>query len=135
VWKCLDNPNSRFWFKSKCEAHTVSGRMPSRNRQQQTDKVHQERTFASDFAKAHLTPARLQQGLDVHHEMGRPLDKASCGQFVGWLVSDILKEEGEGLSEAQEKKCRGEISQLAAKWYFQHVAELTGKWLGKGGAC
>ena len=94
VWRCKDHPSSRLWFKSKCAEHSVSASVPK------------GRGPAEEFADRFVTPARLRQAVDAGHTL--------LGQFVRWVVDDVMTEEGAGLSPADSVAFRKAVSAKAA---------------------
>lgn len=94
VWRCKDHPSSRLWFKSKCAEHSVSA------------PVKKGRGPAEEFADRFVTPARLRQAVDAGHTL--------MGQFVKWVVDDVMTEEGRGLSPEDSIAFRKAVSAKAA---------------------
>lgn len=94
VWRCKDHPSSRLWFKSKCAEHSVSLPVPK------------GRAAAAEFADRFVTPARLRQAVDAGHTL--------LGQFVKWVVEDVMTEEGAGLSPEDSLAFRKAVSAKAA---------------------
>jgi hypothetical protein len=103
VWTCTDIDSSRLWFKSKCKAHSVCSAPPKK------EKGKSDLQFAQEFAEAFVTEARLEQGLQYLQEMG--LD-AVPGNFIKWVVQDVVKEEGEC-----SKDCKDAVARKASVWF------------------
>lgn len=117
VWICLDNPTSRFWFKSKGDDHEISSKDKVK-----TDKILIEPEKIENinlFIDSTLTESRLKQGEDYLTEINVELTMKNVGVFIKWIVEDILKEEADTLkkSDLDEKIIRKEITQRAVKWY------------------
>jgi hypothetical protein len=94
VWRCKDHPSSRLWFKSKCTEHSVSA------------PVRKGRGAAEEFAERFVTPARLRQAADAGHTL--------MGQFVQWVVEDVMTEEGSCLSPEDSVAFRKAVGARAA---------------------
>jgi hypothetical protein len=97
VWRCVDHPSSRLWFKSKCAEHSVAAPAP---------KPATARGAAEEFADSFVTPARLRQAVDAGHTL--------LGQFVKWVVDDVMAEEGRGLSPDDSVAFRKAVGAKAA---------------------
>jgi RNA ligase len=95
VWRCKDHRSSRLWFKSKCAEHSVAAPKPKR-----------AKNPAEEFAERFVTPARLRQAVDAGHTL--------LGQFVTWVVDDVMTEEGSGLSPEDSVTFRKAVGARAA---------------------
>lgn len=95
VWRCKDHPSSRLWFKSKCAEHSVAAPKPNRSKDP-----------AESFAERFVTPARLRQAVDAGHTL--------LGQFVTWVIEDVMTEEGRGLSPEDSISFRKAVGARAA---------------------
>ena len=113
VWTCADIDSSKLWFKGKCAEHMVSGKAPSVKPGPDSDQI-----FAEEFAEAYATQARMLQGLDYVSEMGLQL---SFETFIPWVVGDVLKEEGAGLTPEQTQECKKCVAQKAAAFLRSHI--------------
>ena len=51
------------------------------------------------FVQYSVTEARLDQGIAYLEEMGIEIVPKSTGKYIGWVVRDVLKEEGDTLEE------------------------------------
>jgi len=117
VWKCLDDLSSEFWFKTKGEKHSVS-------KVRTVAEVDVEKmNSVKEFVDATVTTNRLEQGLDVLKERNIPLDMKSTGDYLRWVVTDILEEEAAmlGASGLCAKDVGGEISRRAREFWFNQV--------------
>ena len=119
VWKCVEEGyrGSDFWFKTKGEKHSVSKvktLVPVDD-----EKVKSIREFVDNV----VTEARLEQGISYLKEMNKELDQTSTGDFLRWIVNDILKEEIDTMTASgiEPKYVNGQISKKARTWYFQKV--------------
>lgn len=113
VWSA-DIGDERVRFKVKGEKHST----------------HRVKTLAAitsedpgtmaQFVEDALTPARLQQGFDWLTEQALPHTVQSTGDYVRWIVGDVVKEESDtmavgGLDVAMAKKRIGTAAALRFK--------------------
>lgn len=116
VWTCLDNPTSRFWFKSKGEDHQV---VASNNNKEkiaiEPDKIENVNKFVDNT----LTENRLNQGIEYLKENNLEIVIKNIGIFIRWVVEDIIKEESDVVVESNldEKMIKKEITTRAVIWY------------------
>lgn len=63
---------------------------------------------------------RLLQGIEYLREMGFPIDNSSTGEYIKWVQSDILKEEGDIIESKSLniKKVNGVIANKAKSYLF-----------------
>lgn len=78
--------------------------------------------IVNEFVDYVLTESRLNQGMDKLREMGKPVDQSSTGDFLRWIVNDVMKEEQDTIVENQldPKKLNSAISNKARVWFFQN---------------
>lgn len=123
VWRPADYPyvnNSDLWFKVKGEEHSVS-------KVKTLASVDVEKVSSIDaFVDQVLTESRLNQGIDWLKEMKHPLTQKSTGEFLKWIVGDIVKEESETMkaSSLDIKDVSKQLSNKARLWYFSKVDSL-----------
>jgi hypothetical protein len=114
VWSATYN-DRHYMFKTKGEKHSVSKvkTIASVN----VEKIETLNAF-SEYA---VTENRLEQGISKLQELGKPLDKTSTGDFVRWVVNDVVREEQDTIVENQfyVKKLQQLISEKARKWFFE----------------
>lgn len=120
VWRAVD-PNwntSDTWFKVKGEKHSAS-------KVKTLAPVDVEAAMAlKDFVESAVTEARLEQGIHVMKtEMLKELDVKNTGDFLRWVVNDILKEEADTIAAGtfDAKKVGGAISAVARPWYMKRI--------------
>jgi len=65
-----------------------------------------------------VTENRLEQGLSFFKENNIEPDAKNTGEFLRWIVTDVLKEEEITLDE---KKVKAAIVQKARVWYLNHI--------------
>lgn len=117
VWQPIspDFSESKFWFKVKGEKHSVS-------KVKTLAAVDVEAIKAvEEFVANVVTEARLEQGLDnLVREQLKPFEMSSLGDFIRWVVTDIVKEESDTIAASgfDQKKLNPQISNAARKWYI-----------------
>lgn len=119
VWTCHEKNyhSSDFVFKVKGEEHSVSKvrtLVPV-----DTDKLKNIQEFLDNT----VTENRLNQGLEYLTEFKIPLDKSSIKPFSDWILTDILKEESDLITENNFniKEITGKIKSKACKWFVRNV--------------
>lgn len=119
VWRCVTPgfEDSRFWFKTKGEKHSVS--KVKTLAPVDTEKLESVNAFV-DYA---VTEARLEQGLDVLREQGKPLTRKSTGDYLRWIVNDVMSEESDTMEESglTPKDVNKFVSGKARLWYFNWI--------------
>jgi len=124
VWNCVTEgfDESRFWFKTKGKKHSVS-------KVKTLAPVDVEKMNSIDeFASYVVTEARLLQGVDHLKEMGKDLSQKSTGDYLRWLVNDVMSEEADTLeaSGLTSKEVNKHISGKARKWFFSWLDSNAG---------
>lgn len=73
----------------------------------------------TEFVEYACTENRLNQGLDYLKEQGKELDPTSTGDFIKWVMNDILKEESDVLLEngLTWKNVQGMLAKKAQTFY------------------
>ena len=77
----------------------------------------------NEFIGMVMTESRLEQGMSHLSEHGHEHSRKSTGQFLKWVVNDVLKEETDrmeasGLSKGDVTKA---ASTKAREWFFAKV--------------
>jgi RNA ligase len=64
------------------------------------------------FIKYAVTEARLDQGITYLEEMNIPIEPESTGQYIKWVVQDVLKEESHQMEELglKEKDIKSQLA-------------------------
>jgi len=116
VWTCVTPgwESSDYWFKVKGDKHSVSKVKTLR----EVDDAKLNRVAA--FVAGVVTEARLEQGLQVLRESGKAIDERATGDFLRWVVHDILEEHAGDLAEygLTPKDIGKPISMRARRWWF-----------------
>lgn len=116
VFTAIDDADLK--FKSKGEKHSVS-------KVKKLNEVDVEALECiNDFVVANVTENRLQQGLSYFRENGIDLDAKNTGQFLSWIVKDILKEEGDTIeaNNLDERKVKHSIVTKARMWFLNSIS-------------
>jgi len=103
-------------FKSKGEKHSASKvkTISSVN----VDEINS----INEFVDYVLTESRLNQGIEKLKEAGKEVNQKSTGDFLRWVVNDVIKEEQDTIVENQldPKKINSAISNKARLWFFNN---------------
>lgn len=104
-------------FKVKGEKHSVS-------KVKTIAPVDVEKVKSiNDFVEYACTENRLKQGLEYLKEMQLPLERSSTGEFIKWVVKDILKEELVVMqaSGIEPRDINGALSKKAQQFFFNII--------------
>ena len=115
VYTCLEDRSIR--FKSKGEKHSVS-KVKTLN-SVNVESVKEVMVFVDNV----VTEARMNQSVDYLKEMGLEVSPKSTGDFLRWVVNDILKEETDTIVENQldMKKVKSSVASKARLWFLNQV--------------
>jgi len=115
VFTCVSNKDLK--FKSKGEKHSAS-KVKVLN-QIDTDLMEN----INQFVELSVSENRLEQGLSYFKENNIEIDSKNTGQFLSWVVTDVLKEEKDTLdkSELDEKKVKNAIVNKARMWFLNQI--------------
>ena len=115
VFTCDSDPTLK--FKSKGEKHSSSKVKVLNN----VDT--EELNSINEFVEYSVTENRLKQGLETMRANGLEVSQKTTGDFLRWVVNDILKEERDTIVKNQIniKKANGLISSKARNWYFSNI--------------
>jgi len=113
----------RYVFKTKGEKHSSS-------KVKTVAKVDIEKLKSiNEFVEYAVTENRLNQAIEqVFTINSEPVVVQKTGDFIRWVVKDIMKEEldtmsGNGL---EPKEVNGAISKMAQRWYAKYLDEQAG---------
>lgn len=121
VWVCVDEDRQYRGssFKVKGEKHSVS-------KVKTLAPVDVERVkTVEEFADKVLTVPRLEQGVSWLREQGKEVSEKSTGDYLRWLVGDVLKEERDtmeasGITEREVGKIAGTRGR---QWFFTFLKQ------------
>ncbi len=115
VFTCIANQN--LVFKSKGEKHSAS-------KVKILNAVDVELMASiNEFVELAVSENRLQQGISYFNENNIEVDAKNIGQFLGWIVRDVLKEETDTLEQSglDEKKVKNAIVNKARMWFLSQA--------------
>jgi len=115
VFTCVSDPNLK--FKSKGEKHS-SSKVKILN-SVNTEEIESINEFV-DYA---VTENRLKQGIENLKSNGINLHSKNTGDFIKWIIADIVKEETDTIIKNQIdiKKANGKIAFKAKNWFFNNI--------------
>jgi hypothetical protein len=107
-------------FKVKGEKHSTS--KVSTVKPISAEDLERIATVAK-FVDIVVTDNRLNQGLDKLREMGKEVSMKSTGDFIKWVVGDVLKEEMDLIvaSSLDKKELNPAMSNKAKEFFFAHL--------------
>ena len=110
------SPISKLWFKTKGVKHQGKGESKVKTLSVDPVKVAAIRELVDV-----LTPEwRMEQGVTYLRENGYTLDQKATGQYLQWVMKDILKEESDTIAANPYtwKELTGYITTKARDYYF-----------------
>lgn len=114
----LDNTFNGLRFKVKGEKHSAS-------KVKTIAPVDVEKVKSIDaFVEYACTQNRLEQGLTKLTEMGLDHSTKSTGDYLRWIMQDILKEELETMTASgiEPKDVNGQIARKAREFFMNNLA-------------
>lgn len=121
VWKAQYNDHF-YQFKVKGEKHSVS--KVKTLAPVDIEQVENVKAFVENV----VTANRLEQGFQyLERNSSAPPDQTNTGDFLRWVVNDVIKEEQDTIVKNQldVKKINSAISAKARVWYFNHLNSLA----------
>lgn len=115
VFTCLSDPTLK--FKSKGEKHSSS-------KVKVLNAVDTEEIESiKEFVEYAVTESRLNQALQYLKDNNIELHQKSTGDFLSWVVKDIIKEENDTIVKNQIdlKKAKSAIAIKARQWFFNNI--------------
>jgi hypothetical protein len=112
VFTCVTNQELK--FKSKGEKHSAS-------KVKTLNPIDVELMESiNEFVELAVSENRLQQGISYFNENNILVDSKNTGEFLRWIVTDVLKEEKDTLeaSGLDEKKVKNAIVTKARIWFL-----------------
>lgn len=118
---------SAFWnneyltFKVKGEKHQSS--KIKKLATVDTEKMESVAAFV-DYA---VTESRLDQGFTKLREMGFEISEKSMGEYLRWLMTDIVKEESDTLEKSglTIKECQQKIVAIARRYFLSNLVNYA----------
>jgi hypothetical protein len=119
VWEHISD-TIRYIFKVKGEKHSNS-----KVKKLATVDVEEIEDIKS-FVEYAVTENRMLQGIEKLKEMHIPMDIKSTGEYLRWIVGDVIKEESDTIvaNQINVKKLNGYISQRARPFWMNYLNSL-----------
>lgn len=118
IWIYTDSENNNYRFKSKGEKHSVVNKKPK-------DPLAPEvLNSIKEFADYTVTENRLNQAIEqLFTATSTNPDIKKTGDFIKWIIADIMKEEIDTLIEnkLEVAQVSGELSTRARMWFFNYL--------------
>jgi hypothetical protein len=116
VWEHI-NDKQRYIFKVKGEKHSSS-----KVKKLATVDIEEIEDIKS-FVEYAVTENRMLQGIEKLKEMHIPIDIKSTGDYLRWIVGDVIKEESDTIiaNQINVKKLNGYISQKARPFWMNYL--------------
>lgn len=113
VWTTSDR---RYCFKVKGEKH--SSTKVKTLASVDTELIESMNEFVNNV----LTESRLKQGIDKLTEMGLEVSQKSTGEYLRWIIGDVVKEEQDTIitNQFDLKKLNPLLSNKARVWFFNN---------------
>lgn len=113
VWTTLDR---RYCFKVKGEKHSVT--KVKTLAAVDTELIESMNEFVDNV----LTESRLKQGIEKLKEMGLEVSQKSTGEYLRWIIGDVVKEEQDTIitNQFDLKKLNPLLSNKARVWFFNN---------------
>lgn len=115
VFTCTTNQDLK--FKSKGEKHSVT-------KVKKLNPIDTEvMNSINEFVESAVTENRLEQGITFFNENNIEVDAKNTGQFLSWVVRDVLKEENDTIvnNNLDEKKVKNAIVTKARIWFLNKI--------------
>lgn len=120
VYKC-ETSKGTLRFKVKGEKHSSS--KVKKLAPVDTEKINS----IKEFAEYAVTKSRLEQGIEkIFTSVNEDIDIKKIGNFLKWIVIDIMKEELDTLKDngLEPKEVTGAISNVARIWFLEKWNDL-----------
>lgn len=115
VFTCIDDQTLK--FKSKGEKHSVT-------KVKKLNSVNTEMMNSiNEFVEYAVTENRLEQGVSYFNENNIEIDSKNTGQFLSWVVRDVLKEESDTIetNNLDDKSLKKAIVTKARVWFLNKI--------------
>ena len=120
VWTAVGNlAETRLWFKTKGVKH--QGKDQSKVKTLSVDPVRV--AAIRELVDVLLPEWRLEQGITFLRENGYTLEQKATGQFLAWVMKDVVKEESDTIAANpyNMKELQGYLTTAARDWYFKYL--------------
>lgn len=114
---------SDFRFKVKGEKHKIAG---PRGAKQKIEINPERMDSVRQFVKSVVSDNRCEQGIEYLKEQGKPLTIRSMGDFIKWVIGDILKEEYDSMeaSNITKKEMSKAAGTFVREWYVRYIDSI-----------
>jgi len=110
VFTCTTDQDLR--FKSKGEQHSSS-------KVKTLNSIDLELLNSiNEFVEYSVSNNRLEQGLSYLKENNIDIESKNTGEFIRWIINDVLKEEKELIQNLNEKKVKVAIAEKARNYFL-----------------
>lgn len=119
VWCYQTNDGDKIRFKTKGERHKGTSSKDKKIINVDVDKINS----VNEFVEYSVTEPRLNQGIEKIFGFNQPLDIKRTGDFLRWVVGDIMKEEVDTLIKngLDPKDVNSSISNKAKIWFLDKI--------------
>lgn len=117
VWSFYDEDGNKIRFKVKGTKHSSS-------HVRTLAPVDTEKLESiNDFVEYAVTEERLNQGLEKIYGIGGSIDITKMGDFIRWVVNDIMKEELDTMAAngLEPKNVNSNISKVCRNWLMAKI--------------
>lgn len=111
------NNDQSLKFKSKGEKHSVT-------KVKKLNPVDTEvMNSINEFVDSTVTENRLEQGITFFKENNIDVDSKNTGQFLSWVVRDVIKEESDTIvnNNLDKKKVKNAIVTKSRMWFLDKI--------------
>lgn len=117
VWCYYDEDGNKLRFKCKGEKHSSSHVRTLAT--VDTEKLES----INDFVEYAVTEERLMQGLEKTYGIDGSIDITKMGDFIRWVVNDIMKEELDTMAAngLEPKNVNSNISKVCRNWLMEKI--------------
>jgi RNA ligase len=131
VWECISEYDSEYNlpFTTKGLRFKVKGEKHSSSKVRTLAPIDTEKVNSiNEFVGVVLTESRLNQGLDKLKEHNKELSERSTGDYIKWVVQDVLKEELDVVAASgwTAKDVTGVLAKGAREFYFKYLNSQAG---------
>lgn len=118
VWCFNDEDGNKQRFKVKGEAHAGKSKVKTLA-SVDTQKIES----VNEFVEYAVTDGRLKQGIEKIYGIECEIDIKQMGDFIRWVVNDILKEELDTMSAngLEPKDVNSNISKVCRNWLMKKI--------------
>lgn len=115
------NQDKTIWFKAKGASHTTA-----RGAEKKATVDPVKAASVEEFTRTTVTEDRLEQGYALMKESYGYVERKHTGEFLKWVVMDILEEEKNSMESSglEKKDVTSSLSTAARVWLFNKIDSL-----------